>query len=84
MAFKRNTVAVIITIIISALLLNIDQVLGQTSSQLPSATDPPELQATFEASKDTYITGANGNGGTNPNGNGNGNGGSNGNAANGG
>lgn len=65
MAAKRNIVAVLIIIIISVLLINIDQVQGQKTVLSPSETDPSVLQTTFEASKDTYITGANGNGSTN-------------------
>jgi len=65
MEARRNYIIVAMTTIAIALLLNINTVFGQKSSSLPSATEPPVLQATFEASKDTYVTGANGNSNTN-------------------
>ena len=61
MESKRNSLAVIITMMIVVLLFNINDVLGQESSSAPALLELPVLKATFEASKDTFVTGVNGN-----------------------
>ena len=65
MKAKQNPYIVIIVIITAVLLLNINTVLGQNSASSPTVAKTPTLQTTFEATKDTFVTGSNGNFNTN-------------------